>query len=108
MQIDDDADVQTVLTTFEVSPGTCRELLAGLEAAYEEVISRQPGFISAAIHVNDAETRIANYSRWRRREDFKAMLRSQEMQDRNRRFAGLARGFEPVLYEVAAVYAPKG
>ena len=47
--------------------------------AYDSFISKQPGFIAAGLHVNDAQTRIANYSQWTRREDFQAMLRSDEM-----------------------------
>jgi quinol monooxygenase YgiN len=98
------ADIQTVLTTFEVTPGTCDDLLDELRDAYASVISKQPGFISAALHVNDARTRIANYSQWRRREDFQAMLRTDEMRARNRRFTTLCRSFEPVMIEVVAVY----
>lgn len=97
-------DTQTVITTFEVNPGTCQEALDLLKAAYAEFISRQPGFIAAGLHVNDAQTRIANYSQWRRREDFLAMLRSDEMRERNRHITQLCRSFEPVMYEVAAVY----
>lgn len=99
-----DAGVQTVVTTFEVSPGQARDLLDALVEAYDGFISRQPGFVAAALHINDAETRIANYSQWARREDFLAMLRSEEMRERNRRFAALCRGFEPVMYEVAATF----
>ena len=99
-----DDQPQTVLTTFEVTPAACDDLLTELNAAYGEVISRQPGFISAAIHVNDARTRIANYSRWARREDFQAMLRTEEMQERNRQINALSRSFEPVMYEVVGRY----
>ena len=95
-------DVQTVITTFEMTPGTCQDLMDELTAAYEEFISKQPGFIAAGLHVNDAQTRIANYSQWQRREDFQAMLRSTEMRERNRRFGALSKSFEPVMYEVAA------
>ena len=95
---------QTVITTFERTPGTCADLLDELRAAYAEFIRHQPGFISASLHVNDAQTRIANYSQWTRREDFQAMLRTPEMRDRTRRFAALCRGFEPVMYDVAAVF----
>jgi len=95
---------QTVLTTFEVHPGTCQDLLDALREAYEVCISRQPGFIAAALHVNDAQTRIANYSQWERREDFQAMLRSEEMRERNRQIGALCRSFEPVMYEVAEIY----
>ncbi|MCE6950106.1 antibiotic biosynthesis monooxygenase [Cereibacter sphaeroides] len=95
---------QTVITTFEMTPGTCADLLEELQAALDDFIRHQPGFISASLHVNDAQTRIANYSQWQRREDFMAMLRAPEMRERTRRFAELCRSFEPVMYEVAAVY----
>ncbi|TDX23365.1 antibiotic biosynthesis monooxygenase family protein [Rhodovulum visakhapatnamense] len=103
-QITPQAELQTIITTFDVTPGTCQDLLDELQAALAEFISKQPGFIGAALHVNDAQTRIANYSQWRRREDFQAMLRSAEMRVRTRRFADLCKSFEPVMYEVAASY----
>ena len=99
-KIEKGATVQTVITTFEMTPGTCQDLLDELQSAYAEFISRQEGFIAAALHVNDAQTRIANYSQWRRREDFQAMLRSDEMRKRNRRINELCRSFEPVMYDV--------
>lgn len=93
-------DYQTVITTFEMTPGTCEDLLDALRDAYASFISNQPGFISAALHVNDAQTRIANYSQWRRREDFQAMLRTDEMRKRNREINEMCKSFEPVMYEV--------
>ena len=93
---------QTVITTFEVTPGTAHDLLDELVDAHDKVISRQPGFIGSAIHVNDAQTRIASYSQWHRREDFQAMLRSADMRARNRRINEMCRSFEPVLYDVVA------
>ena len=103
-QIDTTRKCQTVMTTFEGSPGTCADLLDTLTSAYEEFISKQAGFIAAGLHVNDAQTRIANYSQWERREDFQAMLRSDEMRQRNREIASLCTRFEPVMYEVAGVF----
>lgn len=103
-QITSDSPCQTVLTTFEVTPGTCGDLLDLLREAYSEFIRHQPGFISAALHVNDAQTRIANYSQWRQRDDFLAMLRSDEMRRRNRQINDLCKSFEPVMYEVAATF----
>jgi quinol monooxygenase YgiN len=99
-----DAHLQTVITTFEVMPGVCEDVLELLKSAYGEVISRQPGFIGAALHVNDAQTRIANYSQWRQREDFLAMLRSEEMRRRNRQISGLCKSFEPVMYDVVEAF----
>lgn len=98
-----DAHVQTVITTFETSPGHAEDLLDLLRTAYAEVIRHQPGFRAAALHVNDARTRIVNYSQWASREDFLAMLRTPEMRARNKAFLALARAFEPVMVEVAEV-----
>lgn len=97
-------DLQTVLTTFETSPGNAQDLLDALQGAYADFISKQPGFVAAALHVNDAQTRVANYSQWKTREDFLAMLRSDHMRDVNRTLNGLCRSFEPVLYDVAATF----
>jgi quinol monooxygenase YgiN len=103
-QISHDATLQTVITTFETSPGNCEDLLDLLKESFEGFIRHQAGFISATLHVNDARTRIANYSQWERREDFLAMLRSPEMRRRNREIAGLCRSFEPVMYDVVECF----
>ncbi len=103
--ISGDATVQTVITTFEMSPGTCQDLIDELRDAYENFIRHQPGFIGAGLHVNDAQTRIANYSQWRKREDFLAMLRSEEMRGRNRAISALCTRFEPVLYDVVESFS---
>src|SRR6056297_1527513 len=107
-KIAEDNTYQTVITTFEMTPGTCQDLLDELSDAYASFISKQPGFIAAGLHVNDAQTRMANYSQWRRREDFQAMLRTEEMRRRNRRIAELCKSFEPVMYEVAGTFGDTG
>jgi heme-degrading monooxygenase HmoA len=99
-----DASLQTVLTTFETSPADCAGLIEELSDAYAVFISRQPGFVSAALHVNDAQTRVANYSQWQSRDHFKEMLKSDEMRRRNERIHALCRSFEPVMYEVLATH----
>lgn len=103
-KISEDSSLQTVITTFEMTPGTCQDLMDALTDAYETFISKQPGFIAAGLHVNDAQTRIANYSQWERREDFQAMLRTDEMRERNRKINLLCRSFEPVMYDVVAAF----
>jgi quinol monooxygenase YgiN len=103
-EISSDFAGQTVICTFEMTPATATELMESLRAAYAECISRQPGFLGAGLHMNDAQTRIANYSKWENRGDYQAMLRSPEMIARNRHIATLCRSFEPVMYEVAAAF----
>lgn len=98
-------DRQTVITTFEVTPGTCQDLMDELTAAYHQFISKQPGFIAAGLHVNDAQTRIANYAQWTSREDFLTMLRAPEMRAWTRKFSGLCKTFEPVMYDVQDIFS---
>lgn len=95
---------QTIICTFDVTPGTAHDVLDALDEAYAQVISLQPGFVSGAVHLNDAQTRIATYSQWRQRSDYQAMLRTPEMRERNRAIHTMCRSFEPVMYEVASVY----
>jgi quinol monooxygenase YgiN len=99
-KISKDFQGQTVITTFEMTPATAHDLMEALQNAYEHCISKQPGFLAAGLHMNDARTRICNYSQWARREDYQAMLRSAEMRERNRVINTLCKGFEPVMYEV--------
>ncbi len=100
LTISKDSDVQTVVTTFEVTPATCQDLLDELKIACDAFVSHQPGFVGAAMHVNDAKTRIANYVQWKTRDDFQAMLRSDEMQSYHQKFSELCKSFEPVMYDV--------
>ena len=99
-----DFDGQTVITTFEVTPGSAHDVLELLTDAWDQVIRRQPGGVSGAVHVNDAQTRIATYSQWRDRKDYQAMLRQDEMRRRNRAIHAMCKSFEPVMYEVQAVF----
>jgi quinol monooxygenase YgiN len=103
-QIVKDFQGQTVITTFETTPATAFDLAEALEAAYKDCIRHQPGFLAAGLHMNDARTRICNYSQWQSRSDYQAMLRTPEMRERNRAINLLCRGFEPVMYEVTAVF----
>lgn len=101
LTISNNANIQTVITTFEVTPATCQDLLEELSSACQDVISKQPGYIASALHINDARTRIANYSQWNSRDDFHSMLRTDEMRVRNQRINELCKNFAPVMYEVA-------
>lgn len=99
-----DFEGQTVICTFDVTPGSAHDVLDLLTDAWKQVISRQPGFVSGAIHLNDAQTRIATYSQWRDRKDYQAMLRTDEMRRRNRDIHTMCKSFEPVMYELQSVF----
>lgn len=104
-RIDKEFSGQTVICTFDVSPGTAHDVLEALSQAYDQVISRQPGYVSGAIHLNDAQTRICTYSQWQDLRDYQAMLRTPEMRERNRTIHAMCRHFEPVMYEVVETWA---
>ena len=95
---------QTVICTFDVTPGSAQDVVDRLTAAYQEVITHARGYIAGAIHLNDAQTRICTYSQWSDRSDYQAMLRMAEMRVRNREIHALVRSFEPVMYEVAGIF----
>lgn len=106
MKVSHEMKIQTVITTYEVTPGTYLDLLDELRNSFETYIRKQDGFISGAVHSNDAQTRIANYTQWQTREQFLRVLRTEEMRKMNRRFSELSKAFEPVLYEVQASFDP--
>lgn len=95
---------QTIICTFDVTPGSAQDVLEALQDAYRDVISKSKGYVSGALHLNDAQTRIATYSQWAGRSDYQAMLRSEEMRIRNRHINAMCRSFEPVMYEVMSVF----
>lgn len=95
-----DNSYQTVITTFEMTPATADDLKQALNATFTDFVSKQPGFVGAGLHVNDARTRIATYSQWQNREDFQAMMRSPEFRECQARIADLCKSFEPVMYDV--------
>jgi heme-degrading monooxygenase HmoA len=107
LTITTDRSVQTVILTYDVTPGTFLDVLEKLTAAYHDFICKQPGFIASAIHVNDAQTRIASYSQWRSRDDFQAVLRSGEMRATNQELSDLSKSFVPVMYEVTEIIRRK-
>jgi quinol monooxygenase YgiN len=92
--------LQTVLSTFEVNPVHCQDLIDHITDLYTGVLKNQPGFISASLHVNDARTRVANYTQWESREAFQDMLRREDIRPQIKKTAALADKFEPVMYDV--------
>lgn len=96
-----DADVVALINVFTVPPEDQKRLVDLLVRATEEVVSRQPGYISANIHDSLDGTRVTNYAQWRSREDFEAMFRDPEVIAHIREAEGIAVSYEPRLYEVS-------
>jgi len=92
--------LQTVLSTFEVNPVNCQDLIDHISDLCARILRFQPGFISSSLHVNDARTRVANYTQWETREAFQDMLRREDIRPDIKKAAALADKFEPVMYDV--------
>jgi heme-degrading monooxygenase HmoA len=100
-RISRDQDVVTLINVFTVAPEAQQRLVDLLVEATEEVISKQPGYVSANIHRSLDGTRVTNYAQWRSREDFEAIFRNPDITVHMREAEELAIAYEPHLYEVA-------
>ncbi|WP_327085389.1 antibiotic biosynthesis monooxygenase [Nonomuraea sp. NBC_01738] len=90
----------TLINVFTVRPDDQQRLIDLLVGATKQIMSRQPGYLSARIHRSLDGTKVTNYARWRSRADFQALAANPDAAAHMRRAGELAT-FEPVLYEVA-------
>ncbi|MEO0617730.1 MAG: antibiotic biosynthesis monooxygenase family protein [Pseudomonadota bacterium] len=72
--IDAEAEIFTLVNVFTVAKGRQDALIDLLSSATDDVISRQPGFLSASFHAGDDGRTVINYAQWERRADWEAML----------------------------------
>jgi quinol monooxygenase YgiN len=89
----------TFINTFRCAPENQDEVVRINVDIVEQVASRFPGFISAAVHRSTDGTRVFNYLQWESAEHLAAMQRSDEFRSIARQFAGLIE-FEPHQCEV--------
>ena len=101
--ISTEQNLVTLINVFTVRPEEQQHLVDVLADASENVISKQPGYISANLHKSLDGTKVTNYAQWRTREDYEAMLKNPESIPHMREAAGIAGNYEPDLYEVAFV-----
>lgn len=101
--IEPESAICTLINVFTVEPEKQQALIDLLNAATEEVMRHQSGFISANIHYSLDGRHIANYAQWETTEAFQSMLRNPDAQSHMNQAAAIAT-FEPVLYRVASVH----
>lgn len=92
-----DAAALILINTFHVTPGKQQALIDLLDKATNEIMRKQPGFISANIHRSLDGTKVANYAQWRSKADFEEMQNNPEASVHMKEAAALADRFEPVL-----------
>ena len=98
--ISENQDVVTLINVFTVDPENQQRLVDLLVEATEDVICKQPGYVSANIHKSLDGTKVTNYAQWKSVEDFQRMFGNEEARTHMQEAESLAT-IEPQLYEVA-------
>lgn len=87
-----------LINTFTVDPDKADELMKVLSDATEDVMCKQPGFVSANLHITADRTKIANYAQWRTKADNETMMKNPECREHMVKAAGIASSYEPLYY----------
>lgn len=95
----------TLVNVYDVEPEKQAELIRALSEATERVIRHQPGFVSVSLHRSLDGGKVVNYAQWKSQEHFENFMKHPATQEQLKRFASLAKGVSPALYEVSAVHA---
>lgn len=93
----------TLINVFTVASEQQQALLDNLTQVTQEIMHKQPGFISANLHKSLDGTKVTNYAQWRSRADFEAMLQNPEVRQHIQQASQLAISAEPTLYEVSFI-----
>ncbi len=96
--IDPRAKVVTLINIYEVAPEKQAELAELLSAATDETFRHMPGFISVNIHRRMDGNRVANYSQWASKDEFRT-----HGQSRVPSALSEIRG-APAIYQVSSVH----
>ncbi|MGH9429617.1 MAG: antibiotic biosynthesis monooxygenase family protein [Terriglobia bacterium] len=96
-------NVVTLINVFSVAPENQQQLLDLLVHATREVMSKQPGFVSASFHRSLDGTRVVNYAQWASKEAFEAMIQNPEARPHMEAAAKLAT-YDAHLYEVSSTH----
>ncbi len=78
--IDQYRNILTVLIEFDVEPEKCDEHIAHIKSFLNEIVKKQPGFISANLHVSLDKKKIVNYAQWKNEQDYQNFLDNKEAQ----------------------------
>jgi len=100
------AALLTLVNVFETTPDTQRKLIELLTAETEEVMSRQPGFVSANLHASRDGLRVVNYAQWESTAAFEAMRRNPVCQASMGRVERVAKPDVHMYDVVSTAYPP--
>lgn len=74
-EISADGQLATFINVFPTKPRDQQKLVDLIVKAHEELIRHRPGYVSGNVHRSVDGYQVVDYTQWRRREDFEAMVR---------------------------------
>ncbi|HEX6784398.1 MAG TPA: antibiotic biosynthesis monooxygenase [Sphingomicrobium sp.] len=102
-EIDDSADIFTLINSFRKSPENQGKVVESLRRFTEDFARSRSGFVAAAVHASTDGSRVVNYVQWRSADDLRSMLAMPEAQSHIAEVGSLAKAVDPVSYKVAFV-----
>lgn len=78
--IDQYRDILTVLVEFDIDPTNCDEHIRKIKEFFNNVVRKQPGFISANLHLSLDKKKVINYAQWKNEDFYNEFLNNEEVQ----------------------------
>lgn len=97
--IGSDQELFTVIFEFNVEPDQQEELSQGIQQLVDEIVSKQPGFISANLHLSTDGEKVLNYFQWESKEAFDAFRGNEEAMSQIQPVIG-PYGPQPRVYDI--------
>ena len=104
--ISKNAQILTVIIVSIVEPENQQDFVDLLVTATENLLCKQPGFISSNIHKSLDGEKVVTYAQWRSVEDFQAVFKNPEVRLNLPDFSKLRKSETVVLYEVCYTNNP--
>jgi quinol monooxygenase YgiN len=99
IEISPEHEVITLINVFSAEPDRQQELVELLTRGIQDVISKQPGYVSASIHRGVDGGVVAMYVQWRSAQDFLQVGGDPEVRRFRAQISDLAT-FDPDLFDV--------
>jgi quinol monooxygenase YgiN len=96
--IDGNKKICTLINVFTVEPEKQLAVFNLLKEATEKVMSKQPGYMSANLHMSDDKKTVTNYAQWASMDDFKNIFKNEKVQAHMKEIESMIIEFKPVTY----------
>ena len=70
----------TVIFDFDVTPAQQNELAEKLPGLVSEIVSKQPGFLAAHLHLSTDGKKVLNYFQWESKQAFDSFRQNEDIQ----------------------------